>query len=277
MIVRFAAALISLLVSFATSISPANAQSVLIPCQPGPPNFDPAGWVRTNIAYDVVEDIRFSEVATDKRQSPWAWNTACNCFYSPNCNSNLRRTCLPQTVKTGEKVQRCWEVNGKVSATVAAGVLPGLFAKLGVSVELGGKLSGCTESMDEISLNVAPHDCWAHGVQARWQNRSIRATWEVAETVANWRYFDTINGHNVTAITRCGVQKASASARSLGESVVFLNTVYPPCPGKTVGGVIVIPPLPQGDDRPFSKPCGTPMPPCDDIPTGVLPVCGCIG
>ena len=167
---------------------------VLATINPGSPY-----WMQ---GYHIVE-VREGRVAYDD-QDPITVDKVGEWFTVAPCNCGVLlcsqlRPCLPSMRTSTVENQFCWEVTGGVSAEIKFGLIARLFGELGVSVNIGGKISGCKKWIESFQFPITPSNCFReftreistlttlHGIvthyprECRWikyGNRLPDGTWE---------------------------------------------------------------------------------------------------
>ena len=234
-------------------------------CTPSPPsqNQCPLGSQLHSTDYDVVIAEVINPVTTVERTTGWLIQDACNCFWV-ECDEPHSgwQECDPSVHSVGRQEQTCWSVSANVTVSGTTGLLAKLFGELGVSVTVGGSLTGCTTKSTMWSISVPVSNCYKTKARGNWEIANVTGYRDVAETVAT--YACLIPGQTPSTVDMmCNVQRINAQADDERALVTQFAYLPPECGGPD--------PVNPDHDGVTQDPCCTPL--CD-VPVGENPCCG---
>ncbi|MCW5775054.1 MAG: hypothetical protein KIS87_01235 [Phycisphaeraceae bacterium] len=210
--------------------------------------------------YDVIVETWTTQVGQTEYKGGWKINQACNCFYGP---CEWRATCTELEFEYSRQEQVCWGVSASVSVDAQTGLLSSLFAKLNVSVNIGGNFNACKTYTETRKFAVGVSHCSNVAVREAWEVLDVAGYVVEAETVA---YYEcTVHpGYIVVLEAKCGERVAQGHADAISLQIAQNAPHRPECGGPD-------PPDEQYDGM-FREACCQPL--CGD-PLPDPPCCGC--
>lgn len=229
MFVRFACSAITL---WGTSLAAAQH----LTCTPGLPPYSQHTLIQT--AYDVVMYDHTSPITETEHKDAWRMAQACNCIFVPDGSPLWKNPaqCPDVTYSLTETLQHCWSVSGSLTVSAQLDMVAGLFATLGVEVEIGSELTDCKTIAESFILPVPRLDCWDHYGRLVWKTYSITRTKHVAEAVSLWLCYSDHPAYEETGgwftyETSCGLTTAQATVNSDGGTAFQFTYPPPDCHG----------------------------------------------
>jgi hypothetical protein len=160
-------------------------------------------FTRPTLVETISETPKIDRVTTG-----WFEIDAFRCIYLP-CGQ-VRYPGPIEFEKTFER-QLCWTVSGSGEFTTKAGLIASLFARLGVTVTIGGSVTGCEKEITRILVPVAPEQCFRRYLREVWYEGSC--TGKVIETTV-YRWVNTRTSEIRETTCRIEVAKGNTTTKN---------------------------------------------------------------
>lgn len=200
-----------------------------------------------------------------------SWNVLnpCACrLMQPNEGPCPPTSCPTNTVTNSEAIQRCWQANGSISLDASTALIGALLGKLGISIDIGGNLSGCVTVTNTSRWTIPATQCTARKHRIAKTKKQVVGHLNTTKHCEWWTRVRDVDAW--VWVSPCGTSECeyvSTTASAWDQYQISLQQAPFACQPATQ-----TPPDEYDNER--ELPCCHPFPGCDE--NADPPCCGCV-
>ncbi|MGD9689450.1 MAG: hypothetical protein AB7K52_07415 [Phycisphaerales bacterium] len=177
-------------------------------------------------------------------------------------------TCTPAQLTHSKEEEVCWSLGGELGFEIGVELL----VELGVSGGLNSQLSGCRTLGESFTFFTQVSNCFTTFTRQTWVESRVHGT--ITETPRSWHWYKYPSSGQGQPVSMGWTQCGGSSGNGTAWLTTARGVQHAPYPEECGAPEQ---PIPDPFDGQRALPCCAPLPPCDQIPQGMSPCCGCYG